>query len=97
MAVHEVDLTVVREALAFARVHEALPLAGAGQPDRRDVVAVALAVVVVALAVVVVALAHKRNTEQKPPSRRRIYNVGLSSHTLFSSQAINASRSATTS
>jgi hypothetical protein len=90
MAVHEVDLAVAREALAFARVHEALPLAAAGQPDRRDVVAVALAVVVAALA-------HKRNTEQKPPSRRRIYNVGLSSHTLFSSQAINASRSATTS
>lgn len=84
MAVHEVDLTVAREALPFARVREVLPSAGAGQPGRRDVVVVAAA------------LARKRNTEQKP-NRRRIYKVGLSSHTVFSSQAINASRSATTS
>jgi hypothetical protein len=60
-------------------------LAVAGQPGRRDVVVVAAA------------LARKRNREQKPPNRRRIYKVGLSSHTVFSSQAINASRSATTS
>jgi hypothetical protein len=59
------------------------PLAAAGQPGRRGVVVVA-------------ALARQRNTEQKP-SRQIIYRVGLSSHTLFSSQAINASRSATTS
>jgi hypothetical protein len=84
MAAHEVDLAVAREALPFARVHEVLPLAAAGQPGhRRDVVVVA-------------ALARTRNTEQKP-SRRIIYKVGLSSHTVFSSQAINASRSATTS
>ena len=83
MAVHEVDLAVAREALPFARVHEVPPLAAAGQPGRRDVV--------------VAALARKRNTEQKPPNRRIIYKVGLSSHTVFSSQAINASRSATTS
>ena len=85
MAVHEVDLTVAREALPFARVREVPTLAGAGQPVRRDVVVVAAA------------LARKRNREQKPPNRRRIYKVGLSSHTVFSSQAINASRSATTS
>ena len=72
-----------REALPFARVHEVPPLAEAGQLGRRDVV--------------VAVLARKRKTEQKPPNRRRIYKVGLSSHTLFSSQAINASRSATTS
>ena len=84
MVVHEVDLAVAREALPFARVHEVRPLAAAGQPGRRDVVVVA-------------ALARKRNTEQKPPNRRRIYKVGLSSHTVFSSQAISASRSATTS
>ena len=83
MAVHEVDLTVAREALPFARVHEVPPLAAAGQRGRRDVVAAALA--------------HERNTEQKPPNRRIIYKVGVSSHTVFSSQAINASRSATTS
>jgi hypothetical protein len=84
MEVHEVDLAVAREALSFARAHEGPPLAGAGQPGRHDVVVVA-------------ALARKRNTEQKPPNLRRIYKVGLSSHTVFSSQAINASRSATTS
>jgi hypothetical protein len=84
MGVHEVDLAVAREALPFARVHEVPPLEAAGQPGRRDVVVVA-------------ALARKRNTEQKPPNRRIIYKVGLSSHTVFSSQAINASRSATTS
>jgi hypothetical protein len=84
MGVHEVDL-VAREALPFARVHEVPPLAAAGQRGRRDV------------AVVAAALARKRNTEQKPPNRQRIYKVGLSSHTVFSSQAINASRSATTS
>ena len=83
MAVHEVDLAVAREALPFARVHEVPPLAAAGQPGLRDVV--------------VAALARKRKTEQKPPNRRIIYKVGLSSHTVFSSQAINASRSATTS
>jgi hypothetical protein len=75
---------VAREALPFARVREVPTLAVAGQPGRRDVVAVAAA------------LARKRNTKQKP-SRRIIYKVGLSSHTVFSSQAINASRSATTS
>jgi hypothetical protein len=85
MAVHEVDLTVAREALPFARVREVPTLAVAGQPGLRDVVVVAAA------------LARKRNREQKPPNRRRIYKVGLSSHTVFSSQAINASRSATTS
>jgi hypothetical protein len=83
MAVHEVDLAVAREALPFARVHEVLPSAVADQPGRRDVVVVAV-------------LARKRNTGQKP-SRRIIYKVGLSSHTVFSSQAISASRSATTS
>ena len=83
MAVHEVDSTVAREALPFAEVHEVPPSAAGDQPGR-DVVVVA-------------ALARKRNTEQKPPNRRRIYKVGLSSHTVFSSQAINASRSATTS
>jgi hypothetical protein len=83
MAVHEVDLAVAREGLPFAKVREVLPSAGAAQPGRRDVV-------------VAVALARKRNTAQKP-SRRIIYKVGLSSHTVFSSQAINASRSATTS
>ena len=83
MVAHEVDLAVDREALPFARVHEGPPLGAAGQPGRRDVVVVA-------------ALARKRNTEQKP-NRRIIYKVGLSSHTVFSSQAINASRSATTS
>ena len=84
MTVHEVDLAVAREALPFARVHEVPPLAAAGPPARRDVVVAA-------------ALARKRKTEQEPPNRRRTYKVGLSSHTLFSSQAINASRSATTS
>jgi hypothetical protein len=81
-AVHEVDSTVAREVLPFARVHAVPPLAAAGQPGRDAVVA---------------ALARKRNTEQKRPNRQIIYRVGLSSHTLFSSQAINASRSATTS
>jgi hypothetical protein len=81
MAVHEVDLAVARDADLRA-VHEVPPLAAGGQPGRD---------------VVVAALARQRNTEQKPPSRRIIYKVGLSSHTLFSSQAINASRSATTS
>ena len=83
MAVHEVDLAVAREALPFARVPEVPPLAVADQSGRRDVVVAA-------------ALARKRNTEQKP-NRRIIYKVGLSSHTVFSSQAINSSRSATTS
>jgi len=82
-AVHEVDLTVAREGLPFAEVHEVPPSAAGDQPGR-DVVVVA-------------ALARKRKTEQKRPNRRRIYKVGLSSHTVFSSQAINASRSATTS
>ncbi len=85
MADHELDLAVAREAVLFARVHEVPPLAaGPGRPGLHDVVVAA-------------ALAHKRNTEQKRPNRRRIYKVGLSSHTVFSSQAINASRSATTS
>jgi hypothetical protein len=84
MAVHEVDLAVAREGLPFARVHEVPPLAAAGQPGLRDVV------------VVVAALVRQRSTEQGP-NRRRTYKVGLSSHTVFSSQAINASRSATTS
>ena len=83
MTVHEVDLAVVREAPPFARVHEVPPLAAAARPGR-DVAVVA-------------ALARKRNTEQKPPNRRITYKVGLSSHTLFSSQAISSSRSATTS
>jgi hypothetical protein len=83
MTVHEVDLAVAREALPFAPVHEVPTLAAGDQPGR-DVVVVAV-------------LARKRKTEQKPPNRRRTYKVGLSSHTLFSSQAINASRSATTS
>jgi hypothetical protein len=56
-------------------------LAAAGQPGREAVA---------------VALAQQRNTIRKP-SRRILYKVGLSSHTLFSSQAISASRSATTS
>jgi hypothetical protein len=79
--VHEVDSAVAPEALPFARVHE-VPLAPAGRTGRD---------------VVVAARARKRNTKQKPPNRRIIYKVGLSSHTVFSSQAINASRSATTS
>lgn len=83
MAVHEVDRRVAREVRPFARVHEVPPLAGGVQPGRHDVVAVA-------------ALERKR-TQQKPPNRRRIYRVGLSSHTVFSSQAISVSRSATTS
>lgn len=82
MAVHAVGLTVAREALSFAAGHAVPPLGAAGQPDRE---------------VVAAALARKRNTEQKPPNRRRTYKVGLSSHTVFSSQAINSSRSATTS
>jgi hypothetical protein len=81
-AVHGVDLAVAREALPFAGVHAVPPLAGDGQPGRREVAAAALV--------------RQRNPEQKP-SRRIIYKVGLSSHTLFSSQATNASRSATTS
>jgi hypothetical protein len=82
-AVHEVDLAVAREALRFAGVSAVPPLAAAGRPGR-DVAVVA-------------ALARKRKTEQKPPNRRITYKVGLSSHTLFSSQAISSSRSATTS
>ena len=78
---HGVDLAVAREALSFAGAHAVPPLAAGGQPDRE---------------VVAVARMRQRNTEQKP-SRRIVYKVGLSSHTLFSSQAINASRSATTS
>ena len=81
-AVHEIDFAAAREALPFAGVHEVPPLAVAGQPVR-DVVAAALV--------------RKRNTKRKPTRRRITYNVGCSSHTLFSSQAINASRSATTS
>ena len=57
MAVHEVDLTVAREALPFARVREVPPLAAADRPGRPDVVVVAAA------------LARKRNTEQKPNLR----------------------------
>ena len=56
MAVHEVDLTVAREALPFARVREVPPLAAADRPGRPDVVVAA-------------ALARKRNTEQKPNLR----------------------------
>ena len=81
--VHEVDLAEAGEALPFVQVHEVPPMAEAGQLDRRDVVAAELA--------------RKRKTGRKQPNRERIYKVGLSSHTLFSSQAINASRSATTS
>ena len=47
--------------------------------------------------VVVAALLRQRTTKRKPTSRRITYKVGFSSHTLFSSQAINSSRSATTS
>ena len=83
MTVHEVDLAVAREALPFAEVHEVPPSAAGDQPGRDVVVAAALA--------------RKHKTEQKRPNRLRTYKVGLSSHTLFSSQAINASRSATTS
>jgi len=53
--VHEVDLTVAREALPFAEVHE-VPLSAAGDQPGRDVVVAA-------------ALARKRNTGQKPPNR----------------------------
>ena len=68
--------------VGLAVARVALPLAAADQPGR-DVVAAALA--------------RQRNTERERPSRRIIYKVGLSSHTLFSSQAISSSRSATTS
>ena len=47
--------------------------------------------------VTVVALVRQSRTRRKPTKRRSAYIVGFSSHTLFSSQAINASRSATTS
>jgi hypothetical protein len=77
----ETDLRAVHE-VGLPVAREVPPLAAAGQPGRD---------------VVVAALARKRNSEQKPPNRRIIYKVGLSSHTVFSSQAINASRSATTS
>ena len=80
-AAHGVDLAVAREALPFVGVHAVPPLVGDGQPGHE---------------VVAAALVQQRNPIQKP-SRRIIYKVGLSSHTLFSSQAINASRSATTS
>ena len=49
MAVHEVDFAVAREALPFAPVHEAQPLAAADQPGRYGVVVAAV-------------LARKRNT-----------------------------------
>ncbi len=81
MEPREADLKAVHE-VDLAVVHEVPPLAPTGRPGRD---------------VVVAALARKRNTEQKPPNRRITYKVGLSSHTLFSSQAISSSRSATTS
>jgi hypothetical protein len=40
---------------------------------------------------------RQRRAKRKSTSRRPVYKVGLSSHTLFSSQAISSSRSATTS
>src|SRR5262249_49943726 len=80
-AVHGVDLAVVREARPFAGEHEVLPWTVADPPGREAAAAV---------------LAQQRKTEQKP-NRQKIYRLGLSSHTLFSSQAINESRSATTS
>ena len=69
--VHEVDPAVDREALPLAEAHEA-PLAEGGQPGRD---------------VVVAALVRQRNTERERPTLQIIYMVGLSSHTLFSSQA----------
>ena len=80
-AVREVDSAEDRAALPFAEVHVAPPLAAVGRPARE---------------VAEAARILQRNTEQKP-SRRITYKVGLSSHTLLSSQAISASRSATTS
>src|SRR5439155_24398402 len=47
--------------------------------------------------VIAVALVRRRKTMRRPTKQRLTYKVGLSSHTLFSSQAINSSRSATTS
>src|SRR4029453_10304863 len=47
--------------------------------------------------VTVVALVRLSRTKRKPTKRRSVYIVGFSSHTLFSSQAISSSRSATTS
>jgi hypothetical protein len=47
--------------------------------------------------VTVVALVRQSRTRRKPTKRRSAYIVGFSSHTLFSSQAISSSRSATTS
>jgi hypothetical protein len=47
--------------------------------------------------VTVVALVRQSRTKRKPTKRRSAYIVGFSSHTLFSSQAISSSRSATTS
>ena len=41
-AVHEVDLTVAREGLPFAEVHE-VPPSAAGDPPGREVAAAALA------------------------------------------------------
>jgi hypothetical protein len=79
--VHVVDLAVAHEVLPFAAVHGVPPSAAGDQPGRGAVAA---------------ALVRQHNTKQKP-TRRVIYKVGLSSHTVFSSQAINASRSATTS
>src|SRR5262249_61719917 len=82
VAAGEVGWAAVREALPWAAAREVRTLAVADRRGHHAVVA---------------ALVRQRNTKRKPTSRRIIYKVGLSSHTLFSSQAINSSRSATTS
>jgi hypothetical protein len=46
---------------------------------------------------VAVAHARPRKIRSGPTKRRVVYKVGFSSHTVFSSQAIKSSRSATTS
>src|SRR5207253_7638316 len=46
---------------------------------------------------VAAALVRQRRTKRKPTEQGLIYKVGFSSHMVFSSQAINSSRSATTS
>jgi hypothetical protein len=76
--VHEADPKAVHEVdlkvvheVDPAVAHEA-PLAGGGQQGRD---------------VVVAALVRQCNTQRERPTRRIIYMVGLSSHTLFSSQA----------
>jgi hypothetical protein len=73
-AVHELDLPAGREARPLARVHE-VPTSAADGRQVRDAVAAALA--------------PWRNTERERPNLRIFYKFGLSSHTLFSSQAIS--------